>query len=298
MKETFKSVSFTETNMNILEHAIDTVERYQAMGYVITLRQLYYQLVAKNVIPNKEREYKRLSRLLTKARMSGLVDWSAIEDRNRSPTRLGTFKDLTEFMGAVKGSFRIDMWENQPKYVEVWIEKDALSSVFWQVCQTYNCVLMVNKGYGSTSSIYDAYERMSDAISRGSKPIILYFGDHDPSGMQMTEDVESRLQVMLGETDQITVERVALNMDQIREHDPPVNPVKFTDSRSPAYVDRYGDDCWEIDALPPDVLQGLVKVRIDGLIDHDIWDEDQERHDRLQGKLEWMIEGLDVEDEE
>ena len=131
----------------LLAQTIKVVEEYGAQGYRLTLRQLYYQLVSQDIIPNLQREYSRLGRLLTQARMAGLVDWNIIEDRIRVPKMASEFEDIPDLVDAAIASYRRDRWAGQENYIEVWVEKDALSGVLEPITRKYHCHLMVNRGY-------------------------------------------------------------------------------------------------------------------------------------------------------
>jgi len=243
----------------------------------LTLRQLYYQLVSRNIIPNKDREYKKLSEIATKARKAGMIDWQAIEDRLRKPQLPYYADDLADALNDIYNSYRLDRMEGQRRYIEVWVEKDSLSGVLLPITQKYHVRLMVNRGYSSITAMYEASERM------GEDPLILYFGDHDPSGLDMIRDIEDRLYEM---GTPVTVEPVALTMAQIRHYNPPPNPAKLSDTRSPHYVAQYGYESWELDALPPDVLSELVEEAILSRIDLDKYNKvlEQEKADKTELK--------------
>src|SRR3990167_7980519 len=190
-------IDFSPRRVELLATATDIALEYQEQGLRMTLRQLYYQLVARGFIPNNDREYKNLGELLSKARMGGLLDWDTIEDRVRVPREVQTFDDLPHLLRAAESAFRLDFWKAQSEHVEVWVEKDALSGVLWNVCNPLGVTLMVNRGYSSASAMYEAYQRFLPLLQEGRTVRILYLGDHDPSGMHMTVDVRERLRRML-----------------------------------------------------------------------------------------------------
>jgi len=152
--------------------------------------------------------------------------------------------------------------------VEVWIEKDALVGVFERVSQELDIGLFSCRGYTSQSEMWVAAQRLRRYEQAGQEVVILHFGDHDPSGLDMTRDITDRLALFGANLD---VRRLALTMDQVREYNPPPNPAKETDSRFTAYIQEYGDESWELDALPPDVLADLVRAEVDTLKDLDRW---------------------------
>ena len=254
MKQVFDDkLRLSKANKVMLDTVNTILEEYMDDGYVLTLRQLYYQLVSKDIIPNNDREYSKLSNILKKGRMAGIVDWSAIEDRVRKPKLPYWVTGVEDAINDTVEQYRLNRMKGQPKTIEVWVEKDALSSVLYRVTEKYHIRLMVNRGYSSVTAMYDASMRLS------SGDVILYFGDHDPSGMDMIRDVRERLAEFNKEIDVIPV---ALTMEQIKKFNPPTNPAKITDPRAKWYIEEYGRVSWELDALPPKELIRLVEEAI------------------------------------
>ena len=165
--------------------------------------------------------------------------------------------------------YRADRWAGQSHVVEVWCEKDTLSNIMAPVCHQLHVGFMANRGYSSATAMYDAALRFQTAALAGRQPVVLYLGDHDPSGLDMTRDIRDRLRLM---TD-VEVVRLALNYDQVEDYDPPPNPTKLQDTRSPGYVEQYGEECWELDALEPAVLDSIIRAAIEEVMDHDLYDE-------------------------
>lgn len=279
-KEAFKHINFKSHTLKLIDKCNEIITGYRAQGYDLTLRQLYYQLVARDMIPNKVTEYDKLGETVSNARLCGLIDWSAIVDRTRA-LRGTIHKDSPEEAVAdAANSFRIDKWENQPYRVEVWIEKDALAGIFSRVAARNDIDYFSCRGYTSQTAMYDAAKRLQWYLERGQTPIILHFGDHDPSGIDMTRDIRERLEMFTRDVS-IEVDRLALNMAQVRKYDPPPNPAKETDSRAGGYINLYGYSSWELDALDPDVLASLVDSAVDSYRDADLWAEkvaEEERH--------------------
>lgn len=240
------------------------IEEYHAQGYKLTLRQLYYQLVSRDIIPNKVEEYAKLSTILVRGRMAGIVDWDAIEDRIRVPKLPYWAIDIEDALNDTINSYRLDRMRNQDTYIEVWIEKDALSGVLSKITRKYHVRLMVNRGYSSATAMHDASDRILGAIDEGKEAHVLYLGDHDPSGMDMVRDIRSRL-IEFGA--EVTVSHIALKDEQIQKYNPPPNPAKVSDPRAKAYIEKYGNTAWEVDALKPEVLNKLVDDAILDLID-------------------------------
>lgn len=262
-------VKWKKETLALLGKITAIVEDYDKQGYRMTLRQLYYQLVSADVLPNQQKEYARLSRLLTEYRLAGLIDWEFIEDRVRVPRRESEWNDIRDLIEGAVAGYRRNRWERQDNYVEIWVEKDALSGVLWPIASDFHVTLMVNRGYSSATAMHDAANRMRAHEENGQKCTILYVGDHDPSGEDMVRDIQGRLEIFRCEA---RIKKIALTMQQIEKYNPPPNPAKMSDPRAGAYVAEHGDSSWEVDALRPDVLHKLVKTHIEILLDRPEFD--------------------------
>lgn len=286
-------------NKETLETINSIIEEYRKEGYKLTLRQLYYQLVSRDVIPNKQSEYAKLSTILTKGRMVGIVDWDAIEDRLRVPNKAPSWEDPAEIIEVCAKQYRKDRLEDQTVYIEAWVEKDALSGVLKRVTNKYGIHLMVNRGYSSTSAMHDSYERFKQAWEEGKTVHILYLGDHDPSGIDMIRDIRERTaEFARGDGNAYEFEnlwdinRIALTGKQIKKYNPPPNPTKLTDPRAKWYMERYGNTCWEVDALNPKILNELLDENIEKLINYDNYltklEEEEKDKEKLQEAVTWI----------
>lgn len=266
MKIAYIEKKFQSGTMQIIDKANDIISEYSDMGLSLTLRQLYYQFVSRDLIANKQSEYKRLGSIIRDARLAGLIDWRAIEDRTRAPVIWSHTESAEEAVESLAQAVDKDRWVNQVVAVEVWIEKDALTGVIRKPCSRWDVPYFACKGYNSSSAAWLAGQR----ILRRDKPtVILHLGDHDPSGLDMTNDTIKRFDMF---TDGMaSVDRIALNMDQIEEFNPPPNPTKMTDSRAEGYVEQFGYECWELDALNPQDMQSLIEQKIKEHIDFDEW---------------------------
>jgi hypothetical protein len=274
----------------LLAKVIDIVESYQQAGYRMTLRQLYYQLVAKNIIANKLSEYSKLSVLLTDARMYGLIDWDFIEDRVRVRKMASEFADIPELIDVAISSYRRQRWDDQEYYVEVIVEKNALIGVLDPICRDYHISIFPNVGYGSTTVIHELAERFEQ--KQDKKCILLYFGDHDPSGEDMVRDIKNRLDIF--EVD-VEVIKVALTIEQVQQYNLPPNPAKMSDPRASNYVAEHGSNSWELDALPPNVLVDLLTNAIEEYIDMDKYTAVRELEEKEKQQLEDYAENFEVD---
>lgn len=287
MKQQFQAFRFRRDTLTMIDQANKIIDEYQQQGFQLTLRQLYYQFVSRDLLENTNQKYKQLGSVISDARMAGLIDWNAIEDRTRNVRSVGHWNSPADILRSAHDSFAIDKWRDQQSRVEVWIEKDALSGVIERVCRDNDVSCFAYRGYVSQSEMYSAAQRLGYYIERyDQKFTILHLGDHDPSGIDMTRDIKDRLNLFLepeknGYHWRVEVKRIALNWNQINEYNPPPNPAKNTDSRFTAYEREYGDESWELDALEPTVINDLIENEIDRIRDGDLWDaavKEEETH--------------------
>lgn len=291
MKEQYKEINFRGKALATIEQANDIIDEYRSDGLTLTLRQLYYQFVARGLLPNKQTSYDNLGRVISDARLAGLVDWAAIEDRTRFLRGRTNWRNPRQMIEYNARNYTVDMWSNQPYRIEVWIEKDALIGVIDSVCYKYDVDYFACRGYVSQSELYSAGRRIRDRYNQtGQETIVLHLGDHDPSGIDMTRDNEERL-CMFAEMF-ISVERIALNMNQVEVYNPPPNPAKLSDSRARNYIEEYGTSSWELDALEPRMLQSLITNRINMYREENLWAERVAIHERHKEQLNQIIQEL------
>jgi hypothetical protein len=267
--ETFEPRRFQAKTMAVIEQANAIIGEYQAQGFVLTLRQLYYQFVSRTLIENDQGEYKRLGAIVKDGRRAGLIDWAGIEDRTRTVRTHSSWDGPAEIIETVVKSYRTDLWVDQQYRPEVWIEKDALVGVIEDICTEFRVPFFACRGNNSESNQYEAGKRFEEHFERGLTPLVLHLGDHDPNGIDMTRDNRERLALFA--RGNIEVRRLALNIDQVRRYSPPPNFAKETDSRYAAYVRDFGTECWELDALEPQVIVDLIRDELEGLIDGAAW---------------------------
>ena len=269
---------------------IPIIESYEDKGYRLTVRQLYYQLVARIVIANALSSYQRVSKVTTLGRMQGFIDWDTIVDRVRVPMMPNEFDSMGSFVMAVKNSYRSYRWQEQDHYVEVMVEKEALAGILEPITRQYHVSLLVNKGYASASAMHDVAMRLEVQEDEEDKSChILYLGDHDPSGIDMVRDIQDRL-ATFGRHPEI--ERVALTYDQIKRYSLPPNPAKKSDPRAKRYYEQYGNKSWELDALDPEVLSNVLETAIQGHMDLDRYNETIRREDRERKALSRLARKL------
>lgn len=316
--------------LEIIDLANEICDEYAAQGFDLTLRQLYYQFVSRDAIPNSDQSYKRLGSIINDARLAGLLDWDFIVDRTRNLRDLAHWDDPSQIIEAVSRQFRHNKWANQPKRVEVWIEKDALVGVIEGVCTANDVPFFSCRGYTSQSEVWGAGQRLLRYVEAGQMPVIIHLGDHDPSGIDMTRDIRDRLRMFITHpwkedartafmdacedgvyegspedarafmeewTDEhpvpdFRVERIALNMDQVLQYNPPPNPAKLTDARARGYIETHGRSSWELDALNPTTLAALIQAAINRHRNPALWAaavaaEEQEREVLTAASRRW-----------
>jgi len=287
----FREINFRGKSRERIELMQTMIADYDSQGLRLTARQLYYQFVSRNVIENTERSYKNLTTLLTDARYAGLVSWSAIEDRGREPTQWREYASLGACVDSALRNYRLKRWDYQSNYAELWVEKQALAGVLEPLAAEFHVTLMVNKGYSSASAMWESAQRFMAHNHADQVAHLFYVGDHDPSGEDMVRDIGDRLREF-GVRD-LELVKVALTMDQVEEHQPPPNPAKRTDSRFEKYAELHGDESWEVDALPPQVLQQLIRDQLENVLDRDAWDKTIEREERDKAKLKKAVKGIE-----
>lgn len=272
--ELFIDKKFSAAHRQLIKQANSIIEEYAAQGYKLTLRQIHYQFVARDWYENTQANYKRLGTVLDAARKAGRVDWDAIEDITRSIRRINVWDNPESAVEGLSKQFKLDPWEYQPtkRRVEVWVEKDAATGIVRPTCNALRIPYFSCRGYSSSTAIYDAGKRLAWYQDNGYETLILYLGDHDPSGVQMTESTDEKVTLFAGQ--EIPFQRIALTMEQIREHNPPANFAKENDSRTPWYIEKFGtEDAWELDALSPSTVDALIRSHVEPLIDQAAWDK-------------------------
>lgn len=274
----------------VAQQANEICVDYARQGYDLTLRQLYYQFVSRDLLPNKQTSYDRLGRIVSDARLCGIIDWNHVSDRTRNPVIWATSDPPQEELNSLAEAYFLHRWRDGAYRVEIWVEKEALAGVVQRPASGLMVDYFACKGYVSQSEMWRAGRRLASyATNNGQIPVVLHLGDHDPSGIDMSRDIQDRLRVFMDGTD-LEFKRIALTMEQIRELNPPPNPAKVTDSRFEEYLREYGPDSWELDALDPAALTALIQREVEPYRDRDaervILAEQEEIRDRLRNVAE------------
>lgn len=284
--------NFRSSSHDLINKINGVIKDYGQQGYRLTLRQVYYQMVARDIIPNNERSYKNLGALINDARLAGLIDWYAIEDRTRNLQSRTHWTNPGHIIDSAAYSYHLDYWKNQENYVEVWIEKDALVGVIGKICNELDVNYFSCRGYVSQSEMWSAAQRLSSMKDQGKNIILLHLGDHDPSGIDMSRDIRDRQ--ILFENFDFEFKRLALNMEQIEEFSPPPNPTKLSDSRATGYIGKYGYECWELDALEPKVINGLIEKNVLKYRDEQLFQEVKQRENEEISSLQEVADHFDL----
>lgn len=316
MKIAYIDKVFRTKSRVMIAKANQVIEEWQAKGYDLTLRQLYYQFVAHDLFTddrkfrwtgsnwvkdpngtkNADPNYDMLGELINDARLAGLIDWDAIVDRTRNLKAMAHWNQPSEIISSSAAQFRYDLWKDQPTRVEVWVEKDALVDVIGRAANKFDVPFFSCRGYTSQSEMWGAGQRMGQYIADGATSVvILHLGDHDPSGVDMTRDIDDRLTMFThgdGTTAPI-IKRIALTMAQIKKYNPPPNPAKLTDCRAQGYIKEFGNESWELDALEPDVIAKLVETNIKNLMDEDLYNAAKARQDAAREQLKKLSTNFD-----
>jgi len=302
--EQFRTIKFRAETQEKIDRANAIIGEYG--GQKLTARQIYYQFVSRGWLANNVKNYKMLTGVLTDGRYAGEIDWDSIEDRGREPESPADWRHINDILDAAVYSFKLPRWRNQEFYVEVWVEKMALAGVLSPITRSHHVTLMVNKGYSSASAMYESAQRLMTACNAANdteaerllelygndtkKPVILYLGDHDPSGKDMVRDIEDRLREF--GVSELEVVSVALTTAQVKAFNPPPNPAKLTDSRAKAYIAEFGPKSWELDALPPRELNRLVEQAITARKDQELFDEVVAEEERQKTTVRAMMKRI------
>lgn len=300
---------FEPASRAIIDKANEFILQYEAQGYTLILRQLYYRFIAKDAFPNSWidriynikhgldpntkntiKNYKRLGEIISKGREAGLISWTALEDRNRTLYGTNPVEDPDSLLDNIEQRLIMDCWKDQPYYLEVFVEKDSLGPIVARPANKWRAPHMACKGYLSASQAWRAGTRFAEAIANGKQVVLIHVGDHDPSGKDMTRDNQERLSLFAQSG--VAIDRVALNMDQILQRNPPPNPAKVTDSRFETYVKEFGPSCWELDALEPAELDDIISTAVESYVDKKLWDATLAREKRERAKVKQFFDGV------
>lgn len=284
MKEFFTATKFRDASLELINILNGILDEYAQQGYDLSLRQLYYQGVARGYIENSQKSYSKIGDLVSAGRLAGLIDWDMIVDRGRVSISNTHWTSPADIVDAAASQYKIDKWKEQPNHIEVMVEKQALEGVLIPVCRKLDVTFRANKGYTSQSMMYRLGKDLAEIHGTGKDIHVLYFGDHDPSGLDMDRDVAERLLLFSGLS--VSFERLALKYAQVQILNPPENPAKITDSRAKQYIKMYGASSWELDAVEPKELARLVEAAVVNLRDDSLWQDALDEENAMKAELQ------------
>lgn len=286
-RQAYEEKRFHSASLETIEQVNNILTEYGRQGYDLSLRQLFYQMVSRDLLPNTQKEYKRLGDIVNNARLAGLVDWDMIKDRGRETVKNSHFESPAEILNIAARQFAINKWHDQNYHVEVMVEKQALEGVLEPVCSELDIPFTANKGYSSASALRERGRVLGRIARQGKKIVVFYMGDHDPSGLDMTRDVSERLS-MFAERE-VKVERLALNYPQVQTLKPPKNPTKETDTRAAEY-NKHFKASWELDAIEPAMLARIVTEAVLKYRDADKWQKAVMAEKHMKAELQELAE--------
>jgi hypothetical protein len=279
-------MALQKKSLELLAQVQKIIEDYD---FALTVRQIYYQLVAKQFMSNSQNSYRKAVRICKSGRDEGALPEEAFTDRLREVDKPNSWNDLTAFMNTVRQAYRKDPWRDNNSYLEIWSEKDALREVITAITYAYDVSLLIVRGHVSRTAIYETYKRFEQKIDEGKECYLYYFGDFDPSGLAIYDSLVDRISSYGPLGQYIKFERVALTPEQVAVYNLPYDPAKKADPNSKKFIAEYGDNVVELDSLPPEVLRGLIKACIELNIDEDILAQVQETEEREQARLQEII---------
>ncbi len=249
----------------------------------MTVRQVFYRLSATHIVANTKARYKAVDRALIAARQDGTIPWPWIEDRLRRPRKVPMWYDVAHYAISARGWYRRNVWLDQPRLVEAWLEKDALSGIFEDVLEPFGVTLNVGRGYDGWTSVHDAAHRY---LRWHGQTTILYFGDFDPSGRDMVRSLEERI-AFFGTSP--TLKICAILKSDIEDYDLPPDFTKSTDSRQAAFVAEHGDISVELDALPIQILRTRIREAVEEHMDLDALEETKQQEAQDQETIDDLL---------
>lgn len=299
MYRKYEHRKFNKRSEELIEAINEIIAIEEANGLSMSVRQIHYQLVNRPDYENSANNVNNLGELISNARMAGLVSWTAIEDRTRPFYDQAYTEHPRDVFKGLDEGFKLNKWREQDFMPEVWVEKESQIDVIGQICNKLEVPFYACKGYNSQSMAWRAGRRMQRYAKRGQRPIIFHLGDLDPSGWDMTRDNRERLSLFAGFP--VNVQRIALNMDQVREFEPWPNPLKrdaggkLTDSRAQAFRDEFGDESYELDSLTSTQIQHIIEEAVLRVRDRVKWDAAVEQEVEHKRYITDLIETLGFE---
>ena len=287
MKIKYQDFNFKEETLALIFQIDKILNEYAVRGMSLTVRQVYYQCVARKILENSQANYKLISRTLKNGRLAGLLDWDIIEDRTRYLRKNLHWTSPDEILQDCSKQYRIDIRAKQKHYIECWVEKESLISILEDFCSEVDVPCFACKGFNSISATRQTALRLNNS---GRENIILYAGDFDPSGLNIPETTKNSLKDFGAS---FKLERIGLTLEQVQAFNLPPMPAKKSDARFEDYVKKTGSDsAWELDALPPEELKRIFLDAIDNYTDYNALQEMQSLQQEHKTILFQIMEDL------
>ena len=291
----------------IKNEIINSVFWFHEHGIIPSLRSIFYRLVSLRIIPNTKTAYKRLSAVTVELRKNNKLPWNSISDESRLVIKnfderyIEPIKYVDDILNVVKDAhnqYKIPKWHNQPHYVEVWIEKQALANAVQSFLKDKQVVIVINKGYAGWTFLYKNCNRLKKIKMQGKTPHILYFGDFDPSGADMDRHLSTALSTF--RLSSIDIHRVAITPKQIKTFNlPPIPSDQETinklnkDTRKSKFILKYGGlYAVELDALlaiAPDEFEKLLIESVDQFFDKTVYEQNLKQYSSNANEIQKMI---------
>lgn len=257
---------------------------YQPANITPTVRQLFYALAVEEYVPKSEKGYSKVQRVLADARERGEYPWEGIHDSLRKVQRTSAWPCLADFFTTVRKAYKRDYWQDQPRQVEVWVEKDTIHGTVEPLTRQFQVPLLVARGYLSVSAKNEASQRLADKART-----LIYIGDHDPSGVNMLEQAAEWIRDRSADGVDLEIERIAITDEDHANPDLPHLPINTNDSRAMDYLARFGAGVVEVEALSPVDLQQRLRAALERHIEPDAWLEATVQEGEDQDKLRALL---------
>jgi hypothetical protein len=241
----------------------DSIKAILKADHPMTVRQVFYQLVARGEVEKTEGEYqKTVIRLVTAMRLDGELSFDWIVDESRHPRVTQTYDSIAEAAKDTAQFYRRSALRDCADYLEIWSEKDALAGIIWDVASDYDVPVMVSRGMPSLTQLYGTAVNIAHAAQASKDSYVYQFGDHDPSGVLIPQTIKHRLKQLCERLDVYPpcIERIALTETLIEEYRLPTRPTKREGN---AHALSFAGDSVELDALPASALRDLVRLTIE-----------------------------------
>lgn len=243
--------SLRDSTLTIYNEVLSIFNEY---GYPLTIRQIYYQLSSRGLVPKTENGYNSTEHHIKEMRFKGIIPYWYFSDTSRITLKQKTYNNIYQALREAHKLYRRNLWNDQEVFIQIWIEKDALRSVFAPITNHYDVPLMIARGFSSHTFLHEAAQTLNQQLAANKLVVVYHFGDYDPSGQMAAEKIKEALSILTD--NRISFQSVALTKEQIKMWNLQTRPTKNSDTRSKKFND---DESCELDAIPPDRLRHLIE---------------------------------------